>query len=147
MHVRCLLLVEEDDAELAFVRDVLERSHVDIDEVLVATTVAEAVLTVRTGDVDIVLLDGDADAPDIQSALRAIRAETDAALVVITGCPDEEACARTLWYGADEFIHKGHATEHAVRGALMSAAVRRDLRRSAARIRDKFNRLSEMVGV
>jgi DNA-binding response OmpR family regulator len=147
MRIRCLLIVDDDREDLADTERKLAGTHLDVGEVVVATSLAQAIREIVSRDIDIVLLDLDLGDSKSLDTLAAVRAVTDAVVIVLSVCGDEVLAVESLRYGADEFLVKARMTEGCLREAILKSITRRQIRRTACRIDTKLAQLTKLAGV
>lgn len=145
MKIRCLLLVEDEPREAAAVSSKLAASRLDVGEVVVATSLAQALRVITTRGVDVVLLDLDLGDSKSLATLRAVRAVTDAVVIVLSSSDDEVLGANSLLEGADDFLVKSGMSEECIRQSVLKCITLRQIRRVGSRIRTKMARLEEVA--
>jgi DNA-binding response OmpR family regulator len=142
-----LLIVDDDPDQAEATRRTVAGTEYGAGEVLAVDTLAAAVKAVATTPVDVVLLALDpADGVAIQ-VLEAVRAVTDAVVVVLARCCDELRCVEPLRHGADEVVEAGALTPARLSRAVGGALTRRSIRRVRSRIDSGLQKLSEAMGV
>lgn len=146
MEIRCLLLVEDDGEELAVTEQKLAGTHLTVGEVVVARSLAQAIKAIKSQDIDIVLLDLDLGDSHSLDTLTAVRAVTDAVIIVLAG-DDEVLAAESLKQGADDYLVKTEMGEDCLRRAIVRSMGRRQMRRTLSRIGTKFQQLCVLAGV
>jgi serine phosphatase RsbU (regulator of sigma subunit) len=134
---RYVLLVEDDDGDAFLVRELL--AEVDAGVLL---TVAESVdQVVRDGDLerfDCVLLDMNLPGTTGLDGLRAIlRADSGAAVCVLTGLDDEHLGIAAVAAGAQDYLVKGKADGEVLVRAIRYAVERRRAEANLLRLREQ----------
>ena len=120
-----VLLVEDDDGDALIVEDLLDEAAAPVDLVHVRT-MAEAVQA--AGGHDCALLDLNLpDATGIAGLQRLRAAESNLAILVLTGLDDEQQGIEALAAGAQDYLIKGH-----VDGALLIRSIRYAVERRRA---------------
>jgi len=133
-----VLLVEDNQADAAYVRAVLDGGEFDI---AVANRIAEAIEILGNGRTDVVVLD--MGLPD-GTGLAGLRAIQDVApavpVVILSGDDDEGMATSAVQAGAQDYLLKGHASDVVLRRALRYAVDRQDLRARLAASIDELER-------
>lgn len=131
-----LLLIENDAAEAGRVRTLLGKPRLKT-----VRTVDEAVSSLRAQPADVVILGIDLTPKGVSPALSSLRAASDAALVVLSSTDDEMLCAEAVRAGADNYLLSSKMTSECLNRAVVMAAARRDIRLTAASLREKLETL------
>jgi DNA-binding response OmpR family regulator len=122
-----LLVVEDDDADLALLRKMLDAVKLVRFDLLHAPSLNAALKQLDDG-VDVVLLD--LNLPDSRgtATVRRLRAfDTQVPIVILSGDDDRRTAVHALEEGAQDFLLKG-----SVDGVLVGQSILRQLKRSAA---------------
>lgn len=134
---RRVLLVEDDDGDAFLVRELL--AEVDPDVELTVVESVDAVL--RRGELertDCVLLDLNLPGTTGLGGLRAIlRADSTAAVCVLTGLDDEHLGIAAVAAGAQDYLVKGKADGEVLVRAIRYAVERRRAELSLLRLREQ----------
>jgi serine phosphatase RsbU (regulator of sigma subunit) len=132
-----VLLIEDDDGDAFLVRELL--AEVDAGVQLTVTQSVDAV--VREGDLeryDCVLLDMNLPGTTGLDGLRAVlRADSGAAVVVLTGLDDEYLGIAAVAAGAQDYLVKGKADGEVLGRAIRYAVERRRAEASLLRLREE----------
>lgn len=133
-----VLLVEDNEADAAYVKAVLDGGEFDI---AVATRIAAAIEILGNGRTDVVVLDmGLPDGIGL-AGLRAIQDITPTVpVVILSGDDDERMATSAVQAGAQDYLLKGHASDVVLRRALRYAVDRQDLRARLAASIDELER-------
>jgi DNA-binding NarL/FixJ family response regulator len=139
--IRCLLLVEGNADHEAITREKLKESSIEVEDLLTATSLAQAINLLMSQPIDVILLELDLTDSKSIDTLKAVRALTDAALVVLVGSDNEMLGVDCLRAGADDFLLKKDMTQRALRQAIVLSMTRREIRLTACSMRHKLAQL------
>lgn len=157
-----VLLVEDNPGDARLVREMLSESNTGPYEITHVTRVSEAVPHLRSGNVDVTLLD--LSLPDglgVDTVIQVYAAAPQIPIVVMSGTEDETIIARAVEEGAQDYLVKGHVDVyllvHAIRFAIerqrillekfvsMSDVARLLSKQRIAALEAKVDRLVELV--
>ncbi len=116
---RVLLLVEDNPGDADLVRDMLSTAGSERFEILQAPTVAGAIRSLQDDSVDVIVLD--LRLPDCGGvdSVKAIRAVTSSApIIVLTGADDDALALACIEAGAQDYLHKGEVRPQGLRRAI-----------------------------
>ena len=147
MQIRCLLLVDSDRVELKNTEEKLAATHLNVSEVVVATSLGQAIKEIVSREIDIVLLDLNLSDSQSLDTLMAVRAVTDAVLIVLSVTDDEILACESLKNGADDFLVKSAMTEQSLRNVILRSINLRQIRKMSSRIGCKLDKLNEICEV
>ncbi len=140
-----VLLVEDDDGDAFLVRELLA----EVDPGVVLTVVESVDEVVRSGELDsydCVLLDLNLPGTTGLDGLRAIlRADSGAAVCVLTGLDDEHLGMAAVGAGAQDYLVKGKADGEVLVRAIRYAVERRRAEASLLRLREEELAAAESV--
>src|SRR5215510_10513674 len=120
-----VLLVEDDEADVFLVRELLDEAGVEVD-LTVATSLGQARHSLA--EADCVLLDlGLPDAQGLDGLRRVLGVAERAAVCVLTGLGDDHLGAAAVAEGAQDYLIKGQ-----VDGVLLGRALRYAVERKRA---------------
>ena len=103
-----ILLIEDDDGDAAYLRELLSEIKSVQTELTLAGRLSKGLGHLGRGKVDIVLLDlGLPDSMGIETFISVHTAYPDIPVIVLTGLHDEELAARALRSGAQDYLVKG----------------------------------------
>ena len=151
---RTILLVEDNVDDRAHVHRMLRdnrRSYRIVD----CATGADALAKIRRGDVDVdcVLLDQflpDMTAEQVLQQLREPTGRIPVAVSVLTGHDDDEAAARAIALGAEDYLLKDGVTQHglvrSIENVIERFEIRRQLELQRAAVDVRNERLESMRG-
>jgi CheY-like chemotaxis protein len=116
---RVLLLVEDNPGDADFVSELLAEADRDNYSIIHVRRLSEAVGTLATVPVDVIVLDlGLPDCSGVES-VRAIReAGAHAPIVVLTGSDDEKLALSCIDAGAQDYLAKREVGAHNLRRAI-----------------------------
>lgn len=143
--INILLLVEDDENDVIITERKIARSNIQINEILVATTVAETKALLLTKKVDVLLLD--LNLPDSQGldTVDIVRSIYSGILVVLTSIDDEQVGVDAIKRGADEFLIKSQLTEKLLVSAIYHAFARASRQATTAKVHETLNKLEELI--
>ena len=134
---RRVLLVEDDDGDAFLVRELLAEVDPDV-ELTVVESVDEVLRRCVLERADCLLLDLDLPGTTGLDALRAIlRADSTAAVCVLTGLDDEHLGTVAVAAGAQDYLVKGKADGEVLVRAIRYAVERRRAEISLLRLREQ----------
>jgi DNA-binding NarL/FixJ family response regulator len=145
LNVRCLLLVDDEPADAANTQ--VKLAKVEVESLLVAHTLAQAVRYLRQEPIDVVLLDLNLEDSREIDTLTAVRSLTDAVIIVLADCDNELLGVQAMRAGADEYLFKSDLDESVLLEAISKNLVRRNVRRTASRMQAGLETVSRMAGV
>lgn len=120
-----LLLVEDNPGDADLVRELLERADPHHYQVTHVARLEDALAPLRSGRVDVILLD--LSLPDRQGveSVRAVRENAgEVPIVVLTGSEDETLALACIDAGAEDFLRKSEIGAVALRRAVGHAVTR-----------------------
>ncbi|MEY2398056.1 MAG: hypothetical protein QOJ00_1230 [Actinomycetota bacterium] len=121
-----LLIVEDEPADALVVRALLSEAGGPSDTICVAS-LAEAIESIRGGDVAAVLLDlGLPDADGLEALAGILHTQPDLSVIVLTGRDDDELGMRAVSAGAQDYLVKGKVSGELLVRALRYADGRSD---------------------
>ncbi len=122
---RVLLLVEDNPGDVQLVNELLEDAQRESYEIVHAPRMSDAVDTLRTRPVDVVVLDlrlPDCTGVDTVKAVRGVASEVP--IVVLTGADDEQLAMDCIDAGAQDYLPKSEVRARNLRRALGYAITR-----------------------
>lgn len=124
-----VLLVEDDPDDALFIKmylaDFGEGGRFELEA---AGRLEDALRLVATGPYDLVLLDLMLpDSRGIETILRMLAANSEAAILILTGHEDEALALEAISLGAQDYLIKGELNERLLRHAILYAIERRRL--------------------
>jgi diguanylate cyclase (GGDEF)-like protein/PAS domain S-box-containing protein len=120
-----VLLVEDNDSDAIIAQAAIERVYGSSSEVLRVASLADALARLRSGDMDLVLLD--LNLPDSRGidTLKHARAVTTCPIIIVTASDAPDLDAEALDIGAFEILHKSRLSSDAMVRMLRLAAEQR----------------------
>jgi two-component system cell cycle sensor histidine kinase/response regulator CckA len=123
-----LLLIEDDPTQAHFVTELLASGYSGLFEVTTKTSLATALPIIRSGEVDVVLLDLNLpDSEGLATCARVHLENADLPIVILTVLSDEVTALKALGHGAQDYLIKGQ-----VDGTLIRRSVQYAIERKAA---------------
>lgn len=116
---RILLLVEDNPGDAEMVKDLLAEARGDTFMVMQAPRLGDALRTLESNEVDVVVLDlrlPDSEGVDTVKAVRALRGQVP--IVVLTGSDDEELALACIDAGAQDYLPKSEVSGHNLKRAI-----------------------------
>jgi DNA-binding response OmpR family regulator len=140
MNTISMLVVEDNPADAALVKEYLRDTVTVNYEVETIDTLSEALSVLSRRNVDIVLLD--LSLPD-SSGVETVRTLTgrcpQVAIIVLTGLEDENAATQSLRFGAQEYLEKRNLSASMLRRTISYALERKKA------LREKDNLLADLT--
>ena len=133
-----ILLVEDNAGDARLLGETLRNEPPGYYDLKHCSRMSEAVDLLAKCEIDIVLLDlGLPDAHGLDSVRRAVAADPEVALIVLTGLDDDTLAAQAMKEGAQDYVIKGQMDDLAVsqflRFAIERHRLQRELRKRAER--------------
>ena len=143
-----LLLIEDDEIFVDLTRVILTERGISDERTLVAGSIADAVLLLRTSQVELILADlslPDAYGLEVVRQCRSFAPEVP--IIVLTACRDVELALEALEEGAQDYLVKGEFTDEdllrAIRYAFARSHVAAELRATLHALEESNRRLEE----
>lgn len=141
--VRCLLLVEDSDDDILITQRKLFKSHLKVNEFVVAKSVNDAKQILTNKPVDVVLLDLNMPETRGLDTLDEIRKVYSGVVVVVTSIDDELIGIQAIRHTADDYVVKNNLTEDLLTRSVIYARERRKLKEHMDAIQQKMELLTE----
>ena len=126
--IRCLLLAEPTEAGVEATKSLVMGSKLVVEEIVTASSLAKAINFINVHNIDVILLDLDLEDSKSVDTLRALRAVSNAAIIVMSSEDDEVLGVATLREGADDFVVRSQLTNESLRRAVVHSRARRAVR-------------------
>lgn len=140
-----LLLVEDNNDDVQIFVDLIS-DHISTPvDLSLASTLAEAVDELKSGRVDVILLDLSLPDSDGEETIEQVqKAAPGAPIVVLTGHDDEEEAVSAVSQGVQDFLVKGK-----VDGSLLMRSIRYAIERNQLlrRLREANERVEALAGM
>ena len=145
-----VLLVEDNDEHVAFLRQLLATSEGAHFELHRAGDVQHGIERLRDGGIQLILLDLTLpDSDGLETFIRVMEAAPDIPLIVLSGLSDVALAIETVQLGAQDYLVKGHVDNHLLVRSMQYAIERKrtqiQLKRAndslEARVRDRTEML------
>lgn len=119
-----ILLVEDSSLDARMFTEFLRRSEIAACEIIVATTVNDAVCKLREARFELVVLD--LNLPDSRGleTFYTIQKATEIPVVIFTGSSDDAVTSQAIMAGAQDYIVKGETDKHSLIRSLRFAIER-----------------------
>ncbi len=145
-----ILLVEDNDADIALVRKLLMEGFSTSPVVLVRRSLSGAIIALRENLFDAVILDlGLPDSWGIRSLERLRETADDVPIVVLTALDDYEVGREAIAAGADDYLLKDERSSaflaRSIRYSIERMSIRRRMRKSEERFRALVENISDAV--
>jgi len=139
MNKISILMVEDNPADAALVREYLTDVAGGGYELETLATLGEALSCLRAKEVDIVLLDLSLpDSSGIETVRAVINKHPRVAIIVLSGLQDEQVALQSVRYGAQDFLEKRQLST-----AMLQRSIAHSLERKKF-IREKENLLADL---
>ena len=146
MEPRTILVVEDDPADTRLLGEILLDAFGEETRVLSHHTIQEATRTMRTEDVDVVLLDLHLpDSAGADSVIEIHKAKPRAPIVVVTHLEDTDASLECIDAGAQDYILKSELSPKQLRRAILHGIERMELQKATSRAMELESDLVSLV--
>ncbi|UCF43059.1 MAG: response regulator [Planctomycetota bacterium] len=148
-----LLLVDDDVVDRRLITKALSRFSPSVQfNIQTAETVSEAIEHLNTSKYDVVLLDLNLpDSGGIDTVQKVYNTDSNVAIVVLTGLPDEKMGLQTIEKGAGDYLVKGKFSDDALMRAIRYAIERKRpeqrLKRAAQEWRTTFDSITDFISI
>lgn len=120
-----VLLVEDNPGDALLVTEMFDQAEPDRYQVVHVPRLADAIDTLRTEDVDVVVLDLRLEDSSGLDGVRVLReAASQVPIVVLTGSDDEQLALACIDAGAQDYLAKAEARAHTLQRAIGYAITR-----------------------
>lgn len=126
-EVNCLLLVEDNQADLDEIQTLLAKTGVKIHKLLIARDLGQARASVK-GGVDVIILDLTLPPLSGIDTLNELKKFFDGVLVIFTEIDSDIFRLECLANGADSYLVKGKTNEGMLKSAILYAKVRKNIK-------------------
>jgi signal transduction histidine kinase len=122
-----VLLIEDNSEHVEFMEQMLAASqNVAAFQLRVADTLKGGLVSLRSGGVDLILLDlGLPDSDGLETFIRIVEAAPDVPIVVLSGINDVGLAIETVQLGAQDYLVKGHVDNHLLIRSMQYAIERK----------------------
>lgn len=139
MNKISLLVVEDNPADAALVREFLRDNGAMAYEIDTAESLGGALELLARKSVDVVLLDLSLpDSSGIETVRHLVGKQSRPAIIVLTGLQDEEVALQSVRFGAQDYLEKRNLSPE-----MLQRAISYSLERKKA-IREKENLLADL---
>ncbi|MFH0908024.1 MAG: response regulator [bacterium] len=143
-----LLLVEDDEGDADYLRWTLHDLPGQAFDMEWAQRLADGLLTLDCGNVDVVLLDLNLpDSRGLQTLDQIRRQSPRVPIVVLTGLDDEEMAVATLRHGAQDYLIKGQIDNNSLARAIRYAIGRKKVEDELLQSQEELRRVQKMEAV
>jgi signal transduction histidine kinase len=134
-----ILLIEDNDEQVVFLRRLLAESQSEEFELHVAGNLEMGLARLKDGGIHLILLDLSLpDSDGLETFLRVIEAEPDLPLVVLSGIDDVALAIEIVQLGAQDYLVKGHVDNHLLIRSLQYAIERKRIQLQIKRANDQL---------
>jgi signal transduction histidine kinase len=134
-----ILLIEDNDEQVVFLRKLLAESDAGEFEIHVAGDLEMGLARLKDGGIQLILLDLSLpDSDGLETFLRVIEAEPDLPLVVLSGIGDVALAIEIVQLGAQDYLVKGHVDNHLLIRSLQYAIERKRIQIQIKRANDQL---------
>jgi DNA-binding NarL/FixJ family response regulator len=144
ISISCLLIVERPEL-VSDVRLNLDGINIPINQIKVVNSLADAISVLAVEEVEVVILDMDLVDSSSLKTLTAIRAVTDAAIIVVSDMDDDILGVNSIKHGADDFIYRGEINSKRFHSIIAHSTARMSLRIFARKVRQKIGVLERLI--
>lgn len=148
-----LLLVDDDVVDRRLITKSLSRFSPSVQfSIQTAGTVSEAIEHLDTGKYDVVLLDLNLpDSDGLDTVQKVHGTDSNVAIVVLTGLPDEKMGLQTIEKGAGDYLVKGKFSGdglmRAIRYAIERKRPEQKLKKAAQEWRTTFDSITDFISI
>ena len=134
-----ILLIEDNDEQVVFLRRLLAESEIEEFELHVAGNLEMGLARLKDGGIQLILLDLSLpDSDGLETFLRVVEAAPDLPLVVLSGMSDVELAIEIVQLGAQDYLVKGHVDNHLLIRSLQYAIERKRIQIQIKRANDQL---------
>ena len=134
-----ILLIEDNDEQVAFLGKLLAESETAEFELHVAGNLEMGLARLKDGGIHLILLDLSLpDSDGLETFLRVIEAEPDLPLVVLSGIGDVALAIEIVQLGAQDYLVKGHVDNHLLIRSLQYAIERKRIQIQIKKTNDQL---------
>jgi PAS domain S-box-containing protein len=143
-----ILLIEDNPGDVDLIREMLPAGGTYAFEIEAVSRLADGIARLKTGGIDLVLLDlGLPDSKGLDTFRRLQAAEPDMPVIVLTGNSDKQAVADAAREGAQDYLVKGQINSDILERTIVYATERKramdDLRISENKYRSLHESLMD----
>lgn len=132
-----ILLIEDNDEHVVFLRQLLATSNSGDFEMHVAGNLELGLARLNDGGIHLVLLDLSLpDSDGLETFLRVMEAKPDLPVVVLSGLSDVDLAIEIVQLGAQDYLVKGHVDNHLLKRSLQYAIERKRIQLQLKRSND-----------
>ena len=134
-----ILVIEDSDEHVAFLRQLLASSETQDFELHSAGNLEKGLSRLRDGGIQLILLDLSLpDSDGLETFLRVVDAAPDLPLVVLSGIDDVALAIEIVQLGAEDYLVKGHVDNHLLVRSLQYALERKRIQLQLKRANDEL---------
>ncbi len=141
-----LLLVEDDENDIIITKRKIVKSNIQINELLITSTLKDTKALLEKKPVDVILLD--LNLPDSQGldTLDEVRSIYTGIIVVLTSIDDELVGIEAIRKGADEYLVKNQISEKLLANSIYHAIERQKRWARVCRVHETLDKIQTMMG-
>jgi signal transduction histidine kinase len=134
-----VLLVEDSEEYVQFLRQLLTTSELTNFHLHVAGSLAEGIERLKNEPIQLILLDLTLpDSEGLETFIRVIEAAPDLPLIVLSGINDVALAVETVQLGAEDYLVKGHVDNHLLLRSMQYAIERKRVHLQLKRLNDSL---------
>ncbi len=134
-----VLLIEDNEDHVQFLRTLLATSEVVSFELHTAGSLAAGVERIKDGGLQLILLDLSLpDSDGLETFIHVIEAAGNIPLIVLSGLNDVGLAIETVQLGAQDYLVKGHVDNHLLIRAMQYAMERKRTQLQLKRVNDEL---------
>ena len=134
-----VLLIEDNEEHVQFLRQLLATSDLTTFELHTAGNITQGIERLQDSGIDLILLDLSLpDSDGLETFIRVLEAAPDLPLVVLSGINDVALAIETVQLGAQDYLVKGHVDNHLLIRSLQYAVERKRVQLQLKRVNDSL---------
>src|SRR5258708_21977025 len=138
-HPIHVLLIEDNEEHVTFLRQLLASSAAGQFELHTAGEVGRGIERLKDGGIQLILLDLSLpDSDGLETFIRVIEAAPEIPLVVLSGLNDVALAIETVQLGAQDYLVKGHVDNHLLVRSIQYAVERQRAQLQLKRANDSL---------
>ncbi|MDR3403421.1 MAG: response regulator [Chthoniobacter sp.] len=138
-HPIHVLLIEDNEEHVAFLRQLLASSAAGQFELHTAGEVGQGIERLKDGGIQLILLDLSLpDSDGLETFIRVIEAAPDIPLIVLSGLSDVALAIETVQLGAQDYLVKGRVDNHLLVRSMQYAIERKRVQLQLKRANDSL---------
>jgi PAS domain S-box-containing protein len=140
----CILLIEDNPADIDLIRETLSKSSPATFQIESATTLSEAIVRLKEGGINLILLDlGLPDSFGLETFYDIREEAPHIPIIILTGHDDRETGVEAVREGAQDYLIKGQAGGSILARAALYAVERKQAEISLRQAEEKYRSIFE----